>query len=199
MHKAVKWFYCGKFKIKFKLPVTKFATMRVKYFLITSLLCNALIMCQAQESVSGDELLLKAASEIIGQVKYCALITLDESGHPQVRTMEPFPPEENFIIWFGTNKNSRKVVEIKNDPRVTVYYGDPSGNGYVVITGTAFLVDDPKEKEKRWMEHWEQFYPDRDANYLLIKVIPQRLEVVSYKHGLTGDSVSWRAPRIELK
>lgn len=158
------------------------------------LLCIIVLTCRAQDTNVDKDQISVAASEIIGQVKYCALITLDESGHPQARTMEAFPPEENFVIWFGTNKNSRKVAEIKNDPRVTVYYGDPSGSGYVVITGSAILVDDPEEKENRWLDHWEQFYLDRESTYTLIKIIPDRLEVVSYKHGLTGDTVTWRAP-----
>lgn len=166
--------------------------MRIILLPFMCLLCILASTCRAQGT--DKDQISAAASEIIGKEKYCALITLDISGHPQARTMEAFPAEENFVIWFGTNKNSRKVTEIKNDPRVSVYYGDPTGNGYVVIKGDAVLVDDPKEKEKHWMEHWEQFYTDRESNYILIKVIPQRLEVVSYKHGLTGDTITWRAP-----
>jgi len=44
---------------------------------------------------------------------------------------------------------------------------------------------------------WARFYPDR-SDYLLIKVIPKTLEMVSYQHDLTGDKVTWRAPHIEL-
>jgi len=47
------------------------------------------------------------------------LITLDKDGAPRARTMDPFPVEDDFTVWFGTNSNSRKVVQIKNDPRVT--------------------------------------------------------------------------------
>jgi general stress protein 26 len=143
--------------------------------------------------------IVNAALEIIESARFCALITIDETGHPQARTMQPFPPDENMVVWFGTNPKSRKVKEINNDPRVTLYYGDPSGDGYVVLTGNAILVSDPSEKSKRWMEEWEAFYPDRDDNYLLIKFIPDKMEVVSYKHGLTGDSESWRAPFILIK
>ncbi|MCF6342732.1 MAG: pyridoxamine 5'-phosphate oxidase family protein [Bacteroidales bacterium] len=172
--------------------------MRFIQFPLLYLLCSLFLTSGAQEAEADKGLIFKAATEIIGHEKYCALITLNETGQPQARMMEPFPPEEDFVIWFGTNKNSRIVAEIKNDPRVTVYYGDAIGTGYVVITGTAILVDDPEEKENHWLEKWESFYPDREATYLLIKVIPQRLEVVSYRHGLTGDSVTWRAPHIVI-
>ena len=98
----------------------------------------------------NHDTLIAAARDIIETAQYCALITLDKTGHPQARTMQPFPPDDEMIIWFGTNPLSKKVKEIESDSRVTLYYGDPSGGGYVVITGTAFLVNDPKEKEKRW-------------------------------------------------
>lgn len=171
--------------------------MRFFHFALACLLCSILTTSRAQEQLPDKELISKAAADIIQRVPNCALITLNETGQPQARTMDPFPPEENFVIWFGTNRNSRKVSEIRNDPRVSIYYGEASGNGYVVINGTAVLVDDTIAKEKYWKKEWERFYPDR-SNYLLIKVIPENLEVISYEHGLSGDSVSWRAPNIDL-
>ena len=142
--------------------------------------------------------LSSVAKEVIDNSRYCALITLDESGHPQTRTMEPFPPEDNFVIWFGTNSKSRKVAELNNDSRATVYYFDQENNGYVVLLGHAFLSNDSIEKENRWMEHWKQFYPERESNYTLIKFIPDKLEIVSPKHGLSGDSITWRAHQFKL-
>jgi len=146
-----------------------------------------------------DEFLINAAQEIIQGTETCALITLDSTGQPQVRTMEVLPPEKGFLVWFGTNKNSRKVQQIKNDSRVAVYYADPSGSGYVVLNGNAEIVDDETEKEKHWQEDWDQFYPDRDEIFILIKVNPIRLEVVSYKHNITGDPVTWRAQFVEFE
>ena len=172
--------------------------MHITRLVLFGLLCSILLPGLGQQQATDTARIFKAATDIMHRVPYCALITMDEKGQPQARTMESFPPEENFAIWFGTNRNSRKVREIKNDPRVTVYYQDEAGNGYVVITGAAVIVDDPAEKEKHWMERWAKFYPDR-ADYLLIKVIPKTLEVVNYQHDLTGDKVTWRAPHVELK
>ena len=38
----------------------------------------------------------------------------------------------------------------------------------------------------------------RDESYLLIEVSPARLEVVSLKHGLTGDPVTWTPDGVTL-
>lgn len=140
----------------------------------------------------SDDSLASIAREIIESAKYVALITLDAEGHPQARVMDPFPPDENMIIWMATNPQSRKVVQIKSDDRVTLYYFDTAGLGTVSLMGTARLVNDPAEKAKRWKSGWEVFYPDRDSSYLLIQVRPEFMEVVSVKHGLQGDPVTWK-------
>ncbi|MFK5856995.1 MAG: pyridoxamine 5'-phosphate oxidase family protein, partial [Bacteroidota bacterium] len=117
-----------------------------------------------------------AAREIIIDAGTCALITLDDEGKPRARTMDPFIPENDFTVWFGTNSNSRKVEQIKKDPTVTLYYFDAKSQGYVVISGTAQLVNDSEKKEKYWKEEWKDYYPNKGDNYLLIKVTPKWLE-----------------------
>lgn len=103
-------------------------------FLLTAL--NSLSL-NAQSIVNRDTLLV-AAREIINQTTYCALVTVDETGQPQVRTMNPFPPNDELITWFATSRTSRKVKEIKNNPKVCVYYADHiNAKGYVSITGRA--------------------------------------------------------------
>lgn len=169
---------------------------------VTALCCSvSLASLHTQvgpEPASSRDSLLAAAREIIAATRFNALITLDESGQPRVRTMDPFPPDENMVVWFGTNRRTRKVAEIANDPRVTLYYPSPEADGYVSIHGTARLVDDPAEKARRWKEEWTQFYPDREASYLLIEVVPARIEVVSYRRGIVGDPDTWTPASIEF-
>ncbi len=53
--------------------------------------------------------LIAAAREIMAAQKYCAIITVDSAGRPQIRTMNPFPPEDDLTVWMATNSRSRKV------------------------------------------------------------------------------------------
>lgn len=138
--------------------------------------------------------LVSVAREIMTSAGTCALITLDDEGRARVRAMDPFTPEEDLIVWFGTNSNSRKVDQIKKDPRVTLYYLDADASGYVMIYGIAELVDDQKEKEKRWKKEWDAFYPNKAENYLLIKVSPIWMEVSSTPRGIFSDTITWQPP-----
>jgi general stress protein 26 len=153
--------------------------------------------CQNEESIDSTKMhLMIAAREIMTSAKTCALITVDPEGRPRVRQMDPFPPENDFTVWFGTNPRSRKVEQIRNNPAVTLYYLEENGSGYVMIHGKAQLVNDKEDKDKWWKEEWKAFYPDKDENYMLIKVTPEWMEVVSYAHGIVGDPVTWEPPRV---
>lgn len=140
-----------------------------------------------------------AARRIMTAARYCALVTIGEDGRPQARTMDAFPPDDRFVVWMATNPRTRKVREIRRDPRVTLYYFDAGARGYVTLVGTARLVDDPEEKARRWKPGWEAFYPDRDRSYLLIEVTPERLEVSSPADGIDNDPVTWLPRSIDLR
>jgi general stress protein 26 len=156
----------------------------------------------AQEKTSSathrDSVIL-AAREIIGAQQYCALVTIDSSGNANIRTMNPFPPDENMIVWIATSSRSRKVKEIMKNPNVVLYYANhATATGSVAIRGKAVLVDEMSEKLKRKRDYWKDAFPD--WKYLmLIKVIPERIEVINYKYGLNNSSENWDPPSVEFK
>jgi general stress protein 26 len=142
--------------------------------------------------------ILLAAREIMSLQKYCGLITMDEDGHPNIRTMNPFPPDEDLIIWMATNSRCRKVKEIRNNPNVVLYYADhKDAHGFVSIKGKAYLVNEYSEKEKRKRDYWQEAFPDWQY-LLLIKVIPEKIEVINYKKNMLNDEITWRIPGIEI-
>lgn len=164
------------------------------------MLCTATISAQS-ESVKkyNRDSVIVAAREIMGLQKYCALVTIDSLGLPNVRTMNPFPPDEDMCVWVATNSRSKKVHDIKNNSSVSLYYSDhANAAGYVCIKGKALLVDDMNEKMKRKRDYWDQSFPD--FKYLmLIKIIPERIEVINYKHKMYNDPKTFEAPSIEMK
>lgn len=167
--------------------------------LLSLLLAATVVQSQEPTKPLSREQLIAAARAIMSDARYCALITLDSSGHPHARTLDPFPPDENLVVWLGTNPRSRKVAEIRRHPHVTLYYFDREGQAYVTIRGLARLVNDEKEKAKRWKDEWRDFYPDRAKDYLLIAVTPERLEVVSVKKGIVGNPRTWKPPSISFR
>ena len=142
---------------------------------------------------------LQAAREIIREAGHCALITMDENNVPQVRTMDAFLPDDDFTIWLATNPKSRKVSQINANSSVVVFYNSKNDNGYVSVHGKAELINDKQARQKYWKEGWEKFYANRDDAYLLIRIKPDYLELINYKRGISGDSVTWQPTRVNLR
>ena len=149
----------------------------------------------AQSAVNRDTMLV-AAREIMNETTYCGLVTVDSTGQPQERTMNPFPLKEEFVIWFATSRTSRKVQELRSNPKVCVYYANHiDAKGYVSITGKAEVIDDKALLVKMKRAYWEGI-PNWQENFVLIKIVPKTLEVINYKHHLNNDPNTLRAPSI---
>ncbi len=151
----------------------------------------------AQRNFNRDTVLV-AAKEIISETSYCGLVTVDSTGQPQIRTMNPFPVKDDLVIWFATARASRKVREIRNNPKVCVYFANHlTPKGYVNITGTAQVIDDKELLIKMKRDYWNGI-PDWQNKFVLIKVVPKTVEVINYKHKLNNDPATYRAPTITL-
>lgn len=149
----------------------------------------------AQTGIPRDSI-ISAARDIIQSTPYCALVTLDATGQPQVRTMNPFPLGDKIEIWFATSRTSRKVVEMRNDPRVTVYYADHNNaTGYVSINGKATIIDDKELLIKMKRGYWENI-PNWQDIFVLIKITPTTIDVINYKKGVNGEPGTDRSPSV---
>jgi general stress protein 26 len=151
----------------------------------------------AQTAVNRDTMLV-AAREIMKETTYCGLVTIDSTGQPNVRTMNPFPVKDDLVIWFATSRSSRKVGELKANPKVAVYFADHNtAKGYVNLSGKAVVIDDKELLVKMKREYWEGI-PNWQEIFVLIKIVPERLEVINYKHGLNNDPKTFKAPAIDF-
>ena len=150
------------------------------------------------ENPPGDDDLLASARQVINDSNFVALMTQDTAGRSRSRVMDPLPPDEDFVIWMGTNPLSRKVEEIQRDPRVTLHWFRPDPPGYVTLHGRATLVDDPAAKKKYWKADWASHYANRDEALLLIRVQPEWLEVIDPNAGVVANPRTWTPNRVDF-
>ena len=171
----------------------------IVYLLFFYFLSNICIAQDAEKKEADNEKMKTVALEMMRDAHYCGLVTLDETGRPQVRTMNPYPQSDDMVIWFATNRESRKVKEIKNDSRVCVYYANHEKPvGYVSVSGTAEIIDDKQAVIDHKREYWVGTIPDWENTLVLIKVTPITLDIINYKNNLTGDS-TWRSPSMDFE
>lgn len=148
----------------------------------------ALFLCFSAGRAQEPEAVLEAARAAIASARYAFLITAGADGQPQARLMEAFPPTSDFSVWMGTRPNSRKVAQIRANPRATLAYYDPAGPNYVSLLGTARIVDDPAVRRKWWREDWEPHFPGgpEGKNFTVIEFRARRIELVSVTRGIAS-------------
>lgn len=143
--------------------------------------------------------IIQAAHRLLEESEYLTLVSVDQSGQARARVMEFILPEQGFDIWLGTNPRSRKVEQIRHNPKVTLHCFMPSRLAYVSLMGKAYLENSDSLKQIKWKEGWERFYPDRKKDLLLIHFVPDVLEYIGIVEGYTGDSLTWAPHRVVLR
>jgi general stress protein 26 len=178
--------------------LSRFAT--VGAVLPVSLVIGLALLSPSEAAATDRAAVLRVAREVAQSAKYATFITLGEDGQPQARIVEPLGPDEDFVVWVGTNSATRKVAELAKNPRATVSFFYPAGPAYVTLVGSAHLVTDPAVKAKHFKKTWAPFYKDehRGADFALLAFVPRRLEIVSEAHGIINDPKNWRPVTIDF-
>lgn len=154
----------------------------------------------ANVSAPSRAQIISAAADVMKAARYTTLITFGDDGRPQARIVDPATPEQDLTIWIATNPLTRKVAEIRHDGRVTLLYFNTALGEYVTVLGAASIVADSAAKVKHWKADWAPFYErgPRGDDYVLIRVKPSRLEVVSPSHKVVSDPKTWLPVSVDL-
>ena len=126
---------------------------------------------------------LEVAREMINKSKYCFLITNGEGNWPSARMVQHIVELDTFEIWLGTNPSLRKIKEIKENPYVTIAFGQESANANLIIYGKASIENGIREKFKHWIGSWLLFFPGgpRGKDFVSIRVESMEMEIMSFK------------------
>ena len=116
---------------------------------------------------------LQKLRELVKDIDFCMLTTIDENGDPHSRPMSSngdIDPDGD--LWFFTNLSSHKVTEIENSPKVNLSFADPENMRYVSITGVAQLVRDRKKIEELWRPQFKIWFPKgkEDPEIALLRI-----------------------------
>lgn len=163
---------------------------RIISIILVSIIAFNISKAQSKENIEG------IALEIINQADFCSLVTIDNNGYPAARMMQTLPVEDDFFIWLGTKPNTQKVKQIKTNSKVSVYYTEANSTGYVNVKGKAEIINNRESKNKFWKEGWETFYPNKEKDFVLIKIKPHKLQIVSYENRIVSKEDDWRAVEI---
>ena len=116
--------------------------------------------------------------EMVKGVRSCMFITHEKNAdHISGRPMGINKIDTDGTMWFFTKASSYKVDEIEESKKVSIAITDDNNNNYLMIHGTAVLVNDKSKMNELWssiMKVWFTLGRD-DPDMILIKVTPNEV------------------------
>ena len=101
-------------------------------------------------------------AELIAGIDYAVFTTRGSDGAPlHARPMAYRSVEPDGDLWFFTKADSRKVEELKADPRTLLSFADPKKQHFVSITGHSEIVSDRTKVTELWNEIYRGVVPRR--------------------------------------
>ena len=136
-----------------------------------------------------------------------ALVTVDEYGRPRVRSVrawvsDPDPQDATkpITVWILTRAGSRKVEQIRTNPRVTLYFNDDEKITYATLMGTAAVLTEPTLPRLQPLldeETKKYFWPSFPDGFAVIEVSAHWLEFMSPT--LPPDKATWRPQAVVFR
>ena len=117
---------------------------------------------------TGDN--VQRVRDLVSDSTLCMFTTRTADGQLLSRPMALQEQEFDGDLWFFAAADSRKAVDILNDPTVNVAF--QSGTSWVSVSGSAEIVRDDARKKDLWSSGVAAWFPEGvdDDNVVLLKV-----------------------------
>lgn len=127
--------------------------------------------------------------ELIKDIDVAMLVTETADGSLRSRPMVTQATDVDGDLWFFTDQNAAKVLEIQADRHVNVSYAEPRDQKYISVSGTAHLVNDREKIKQVWNPFAKAWFPEgpEDPRLTLIRVQPK---IVEYWDSASGMAVN---------
>jgi general stress protein 26 len=128
-------------------------------------------------SISDEQ---KIVSIMKDNFLYASLATCD-GDQPRVRTVSPIV-EEDMSIWITTRSTSRKVKQLRENPKICLAFVEPpDGDKSATVIGEARIIQDIRKKRRVWklapFDLYEHFPDGPDSSdFCLLKIVIRRIE-----------------------
>lgn len=110
-----------------------------------------------------------------------AYLATCDGEQPQVRPVSPIV-EDDMTVWLTTFSTSRKVKQIKANPRICLAFVEqPDGEKAATIIGEAKIIDSSEQKKRVWgLAGFDlsRHFPDGAGSkeFCLVKILIKKVE-----------------------
>ncbi len=111
------------------------------------------------------------AQDLVNRSGIAMLGTVDEKGYPNIKAMMKMENEGLKYIWFCTNTDSNRVIQLQANPKSSVYFVDFEKWMGLMLIGTMEIRQDVASKHRLWHEGFDKYYPRGidDPDYTVLR------------------------------
>jgi general stress protein 26 len=119
--------------------------------------------------------------EIMKKASGFAFLATADGDQPRVRPVTPIV-EDDMSIWVATSAESRKVKQIKQNPKISLaFVQHPEGEKAATVIGEAEIVADMEQKKRIWElapYDLSQYFPKgpESEDYCVLKINVNKIE-----------------------
>lgn len=137
-----------------------------------------------EEDLSGVDAAKKIA-DLVKAGNSCFFCTLGLGSRLHARPMTVIEVEAGGQLWFFTEVDSLKNVELDRDPRVTLFFKEGDNGGHLRLEGTATEVTDKATIHRLWTPKLRAWFTEGedDPRISLLRVDPVSGEYWDNRHG----------------
>jgi general stress protein 26 len=148
---------------------------------------------------------------LTAEIVWCSVTTVGADGRPRARLLHPIWEivDGRPVGWITTRRSPVKAAHLAHDPYVTCAYWRPSHDA-VFVDCRATWQDSLDKKRRIW--HWFQTTPPplgydpstiwkdgpTDPEYSVLKLEPERVQIVTVQTLTTRVPRIWKEPRRAL-
>jgi general stress protein 26 len=138
----------------------------------------------AEEDVSGPAAAKKIA-DLVKAGNSCFFCTLGLGSQLHARPMTVMEVDDGGVLWFFTEIDSLKNIELDRDPRVTLFFKESDNGGHLKLDGHATQLTDRDVIHRLWSPKLRAWFTEGedDQRICVLRVDPVSGEYWDNRHG----------------
>jgi general stress protein 26 len=111
------------------------------------------------------------AEKLLSGIKTVFLATNGSHGHPNLRAMMPLLFEGVQTLWFSTELESSKIIELVKDNKAAVLGYSPRSMSEFRLWGSVKILDDMASRKHVWTDYLKEHFPGgaQDPNLRVLR------------------------------
>lgn len=133
------------------------------------------------------ETAMQEALSLTDRAGIVMLGTNGDDGTPNIKAMIKMENEGLKTVWLSTNTSSRRVGQLRRDPKACLYFVDMEQWMGLMLVGEVEVRQDAASRQRLWREGFERYYPQgvTDPDYTVLRFTARQ---GNYYHGLANVS-----------